>query len=501
MALLAVLILAGGISLGAQTGAGGPGGAVPDTENAEGAEKRRLDVKEAVDLALKNNLALQAGAIALDTKKRKSDLVWNQFLPDLAVRGTLARQNEENNPASATIPVPNSGTPFQLDGVSGRVNPNFFVTDPITVPQWHVQGNFSASLTLSLALFSGIQAIKADYQTGLLTYEKARVQTERDVRKAYNSMLLLIENIALLRESYAAAERQVAVAEANYRAGLAPELTLLQARVARDNLKPNIDQAENGFKLAQANFAMTLGLPYETPFDLVPVAEETNFIPLDLADLIHKAARNRPDIRELQQQLATLERSRRAQAMQARTPYLNFSWNLNPTFSPALDPFKDTWFEKDNWSDGGTFSITLGIGLNGLFPFTKEGQALKDVDNQIKTVANGISQMIRGTELEIYNTLLSLEQVQSTVEAQIQTVNMAEQSYRLTEEAYRAGLQDLLQVQNAELELRRARLAVVQQQFNYLNSLVDLEYAVGAPFGSLSAAEQRGDTGAGGGGN
>jgi outer membrane protein TolC len=489
LALLAVLILAGGISLGAQTGAGGPGGAAPGAEEAESAEKRRLDVKEAVDLALKNNLSLQAGAIALDTKKRKSDLVWNQFLPDLAARGTLARQNEATS----------QNVPSGLD-MSNPMSPGFTYST-LELPQWHVQGNLSASLTLSLALFSGIRAIREDYQTGLLTYEKARVQTERDVRKAYNSMLLLIENIALLRESYAAAERQVAMAEANYRAGLAPELTLLQARVARDNLRPNIDQAENGFKLAQANFAMTLGLPYETQFDLVPVAEETNFIPLDLAELIYKAARNRPDIRELQQQLATLERSRRAQAMQAHTPYLNFSWNLNPTFSPTLDPFKETWFEKDNWSDGGTFSITLGIGLNGLFPFTKEGQALKDVDNQIKTVANGISQMIRGTELEIYNTLLSLEQVQSTVEAQIQTVNMAEQSYRLTEEAYRAGLQDLLQVQNAELELRRARLAVVQQQFSYLNSLVDLEYAVGAPFGTLSAAEQRGDTGAGEGGN
>jgi outer membrane protein TolC len=366
------------------------------------------------------------------------------------------------------------------------------------LPQWHVQGNLSASLTLSSALFSGIQAIKADYRAGLLSYEKARIQTERDVRKAYNSMLLLTENIALLRESYAAAERQVAMAEANYQAGLAPQLTLLQAQVARDNLKPSIDQGENGFNLAQASFAMTLGLPYQTQFELVPVAGETGFIPLDLAELVSRAARNKPDIRELQLQLAALETSRKAQAMQAHTPYLNFSWNWSPALSPALDPFKDSWFEKDSWSDGGTFAITLGIGLNGLFPFTKEGQALKDVDNQIKTVANGISQMIRGTELEIYNILLALEQVQTTVEAQTQTVNMAEQAYRLTEEAYQAGLQDLLQVQNAELELRRARLAIVQQQFDYLNNLVDLEYALGAPFGSLSAAEQRGGAGEGG---
>jgi outer membrane protein TolC len=453
-----------------------------------------LTVDEAVDLAIKNNLALQAGAVSLDTKKRKSDLVWNQFLPDLAVRGTLARQNKATSasgvaPSAAMVP----GTYALLPGVDPGTPVLGVSPYSVEAPQWHVQGNLSATLTLSAALAAGIQAIKADYQTGLLTYEKARVQTERDVRKAYNSMLLLIENVGLLRESYATAERQVAMAEANYRAGLAPQLTLLQAQVARDNLRPNIDQTENSYKLAQANFAMTLGLPYQTIFELVPAEGDTGFIPLDLAELISRAARNKPDIRELQQQLATLEKSRKAQVIQAHTPYLNFSWNLNPTFNPALDPFKKSWFEKDNWNDGGTFSITVGIGINGLFPFTKEGQAIKDVDNQIKTIANGISQMIRGTELEIYNTLLTLEQIQTTVEAQTQTVNMAEQSYKLTEEAYRAGLQDLLQVQNAELELRRARLAVVQQQFTYLNSLVDLEYAIGAPFGTLSAM--------GGGGN
>jgi outer membrane protein TolC len=256
-------------------------------------------------------------------------------------------------------------------------------------------------------------------------------------------------------------------------------------------MKPNIDQAENGLALAQARFAMTLGLPYETRFELVPAEQEgeAGFISLDLAEIIREAVRNRPDIRELQRQLVALEKSRKARALQANTPYLNLSWNLNPTFSPALDPFKETWFKRDNWSDGGTFSITIGIAINSLFPFTKEGQAVKDIDNQIRTMANGISQMIQGTELEVYNTLLTLERIQSTVEAQNRTVAMAEQSYALTETAYRAGLQDFLQVQNAELQLHQARLGILEQEFNYRNGLIDLEYAMGLPFGTLASRE------------
>jgi outer membrane protein TolC len=89
--------------------------------------------------------------------------------------------------------------------------------------------------------------------------------------------------------------------------------------------------------------------------------------------------------------------------------------------------------------------------------------------------------------LEVYNTILSLEKARGSMEAQTRTAELAERTYRLTEEAYRAGFQDLLEVENAELQLRQARLGVLQQNFTYLQGLIDLEYAVGAPFGSLSA--------------
>ncbi|MDR2375556.1 MAG: TolC family protein, partial [Treponema sp.] len=303
--------------------------------------------------------------------------------------------------------------------------------------------------------------------------------------KAYYQILLAGENVSLLKESFATAERQVAMAEANYRSGQAPQLTLLQAQVSRDNMLPTIDQAENGLKLAMANFAMTLGLPFDTQFELVPVDDTPNFVDLELSELISKAVQNKPDILELRQQLLTLKTSRQAQALQLYTPYLNLSWNYTPTF--LADPFKDEWFKGGNWTDRGTFSITLGINLNSLFPFTKEGQGLEDVDNTIQTTTIGLSQMMRGTELEVYNTVLSLEKTRITMDAQNKTVALAERSYQLTENAYRAGLNDYLQVRNAELELRRARIGVLEQQFNYLTGLIDLEYAMGVSFGTLSS--------------
>jgi outer membrane protein TolC len=108
------------------------------------------------------------------------------------------------------------------------------------------------------------------------------------------------------------------------------------------------------------------------------------------------------------------------------------------------------------------------------------------MDDQIRGASIGLAQLVRGTEIEIYNTVLTLERIQTGTEVQAQTVDLAERFFRLTEQAYWAGLQDLFQVQNAEQSLRQAQVQMLEQQFNYLNGLIDLEYLIGVPFGTLS---------------
>jgi outer membrane protein TolC len=433
----------------------------------------RLTPDDAVELAIKNNLSLESSRVALDAKKRKADLVWNQFLPAVSVSGTLMRDNWANTTQSIDF----SNWP-----------PSFV---SITLPQWHVNGTLSTSLDFSFALVEGIKSIRLDYEAGLVTLEKARAQTEREVRKTYNQILLLQQTVALQKEDLGNAERRWQMAEANYKAGLAPRLTALQAQVAMETKKPAINELENNFKALLGSFALNLGLPYDTRFEFSPVAESDFDIPLDVAEFISQAASGKPDIQELRRQAATLASSRKAQALQLFTPFMRFSWSLSSTFTQ--DPWQNSWLDADNWSKGGNFSLTLGISLNGLFPFTQEGQRLKDVDNNIRSLNIGLAQAIRGTELEIFTKVNSLEKTKTTAEAQKLTVEMAAESYRLTEEAYRAGLQEFLEVQNAALSLSQARLQLLTQQFNYLSDLIDLEYAIGVPFGTLSSRSSTGN--------
>jgi outer membrane protein TolC len=186
---------------------------------------------------------------------------------------------------------------------------------------------------------------------------------------------------------------------------------------------------------------------------------------------------------EVRQMLLATEYGRKAQALQLYTPALVLAWNYSPAIA---GPWDNDWFDGDNWTDRGAFSITLNMSLNSLLPFTKQGQSLKDTDNGLRTLNITLAQAIRGTEIEIYNTILSLERSKTQAETQAETVALAERTYRLTEDAYRAGLQDLLQVQSADLSLRQARVQMLEQQFNYRTGLIDLEYSIGVPFGTLS---------------
>jgi len=448
---------------------------------AQEAEKTpvKVTLDEAVNLAIKNNLSLESSRTSLSTKKRASDLSWNQFIPNITVAGILSRDNEINT-VSGMAPV-------DLSSVMPVVPPNtLYAVHPYSVdaPQWHIAGNIQMSLTISAAMFENMKRLRIDYEGGILSYDKAKLQLERDVRKAYHNILLLQENIALMRGSYANVERQVQMAQANYNAGLAPELTLLQARVARENMRPVIDQVENGMKLSMAQFAMFLGLSYDTNFELEPLSDNIGFISLDVMDTISKAAKEKPDIKELRNTILMLQSARRAQ-IYALTPSLSLGWNSTSAF--IRDPWKDSWFDSSNdWRKSGSFSLTLGLRLHSLIPFSTDFQGIKNLDDQIKTATIGLAQLVNGTEIEVYNAVLSLEKTRANTKAQEETVRLAEQSYRLTEEAYRAGLQDYFQVQNAEQSLRQAKVQLLEQQFNYLNGLIDLEYSLGVPFGTLS---------------
>jgi len=436
----------------------------------------RLSPDEAVELAIRNNLGLESARISTSIARRASDTSWNQFLPEMMASGSLLRLN-----------TPPAGAGDMLGAILGAFPPGMIPPMEFPAPpQWLLAGSFSATLNFSFAMIEDMNRLRLDYERGRISYARARAQLERDIRRAYHNILLLQENIALLHGSLENADRQVQIAQANFNAGLAPELTLLQAQVGRENLRPVIDQAEGGLRLLMMQFSMFLGLPHETEFELIPIETALAPINLDTTELLGRAANDNLDIQELRQNILIMNSGRQAMRLGLFTPFMSLGWNADPTFTGLWD---ESLTNSDFWNQqSGAFRFTVGFRLNGFLPFSSERQGLRSLEDQIRLANIGLAQMIRGTEIQIHNLVLTLERIKLTMDALEQTVALAERSFALTEQAYSAGLIDLFQVQNAEMSLRQARVQLHEQQFNYLNGLLDLEYALGVPFGSLTSA-------------
>jgi outer membrane protein TolC len=431
-----------------------------------------IDVERAVELALANNVGLASGRIDAAARKRKVDTAWNVFLPTVDVSGTFARPNTANS-VSGFLPF--GGTaPGVYDDVI------YFSQD---LPRWALTTSLSAQLALNLGLFEGMRNLKLDYEAGLITYAQAKTRLERDVRKAYYSILLLQDNISIMEETLAAAEKRARQADANYRAGQVPELSMLQARVAAENLKPAVAEMRNGLRSSLAAFAMNLGFPRGVELSLEGFGQP-DFIDLEVDAMLPGALARRLDVQGLVKSMESLESARKLMFFQLYTPTLALGLNFDPTFQG--DPWKDSWFMDDGWKQGsGMFRATLTYRLNGLLPFSGEAQGLVDMDENIEKLRMALAQTVRGMETEIDSIVLQLDKSSGSIATLALNVQLAERAYRLSEESYRAGGQDILEVQSAELELRKARNEVLKEKFNYMTGLLDLEYALGVPFGTL----------------
>ena len=435
-----------------------PAEAVP--ENAT----LRLTVEEAVSTAREGNLGLVSPRIAAEGKRRADALALNNFLPTVDVSGTLGRWNKEQSTYVFT-PMPSE----------------------VALPRWSLSASFSTQLMLNLALFEGVKSLRADYEAGLISYSQAETRLERDVRKSFYNLLLMEENMRLMEEQIEAARRRWEQARANYRAGTAPELSMLQAQVAFENLKPALEEMSIGYRSARDAFAMTLGLPRGV--EVVPVGRiEPAYAKLDTEALISSGLSSRLDIQSLVKSIESLQIAETALKYRLWTPSLILGWNLDPSFSG--DPWEDDLFDPDLWSQrSGMFRATLSLRLNGLFPFTQDGQQLADMRDQRESLRASLAQALRGAEMEIDGLVRRLEKSRTSHAALELNASLAERAYRLSEEAYAAGAADLLDVQNAELELRKARLELLKEDYTYVTGLLDLEYAVGARFGSLGGSK------------
>ena len=418
-----------------------------------------IGIETAVAIALRNNLGLRSDLIDLEIARRSLDRRFNVLIPEISGSATLARPHVE--PESPFADFVDLLEPFGAGPVD--------LEDPA---RWRLQPELRASLTFTTRMLYGIRGAQLAYRAGVLEIDDARKQLDRDVRQSFYELLLLQENLTITDRRIENAQEQYEDAQANFEAGLIDEFTLLQAQVALENLRPQRRQQQLALETGLLAFVQSLGLARGTEIRLVGSisAADTGLPP---EDFVLGFVGGNPGLRQAQQALELLE-NQLSLDRSARHPTFTLSYTEQPEL--AGDPLSADPLDIDNWSRGGQFAITLRVPLDPQLP---QSQARMQIDNRRSERAQAeleIQEAREQVELRITQLLRGLAASLEQLATLALNLELAERAYELAVEAHAAGLREFSEVRDAEVELEEARVAVLEEQYEYLSNLLDLEY-------------------------
>ncbi len=454
-------------------------------QESDSNKKLVLTVDDAVSYALKNNQSLKSAAIDLEIKKRANSNSWNTFLPSASLSGTLARSNDIDTikssiESSAAFPTflgaaKASGYDFSKSVyAASNIDSSKLIDDMYGSEEaalWHPVGSLSFSWAFNAAMLKSISATKKQYEAGLISWEQSVRETEVNIKKMFYGILLAQENLKIQKESMRNAEARWRQAEINYRNGTVPRLSVLNSQVTYENMKPTILSAENSLKQTKETFGFLLGLPYGTEIDLTGTIE-TSYVDVNADELFKNYVEQNNEIKSLKKNIELIKTGIDATYLSTFTPSLALGFGLQPTVSNITK----NWFDKDNYSEGGNLTITLAYSnLFDMLPWSSNMQKLKDSKQQLAQAEIGLEQLYQNAEIEVHKLCNNLSVSRANIEAMRNNVTLAQEAYDSTLKAYNNGTQELLAVRDSESSLNQARLGLMNENYNYISAVLDLE--------------------------
>lgn len=392
-------------------------------------------IDKAVESALSHNVSVERSAIAYDALGRKSSNAWNVLIPSIDAGAGISRMTASE------------------------------------VKSYY--GSISATLGITPAIIKSIEKAKLDYDSGRITREIALRDVELSVRKAFYGILYERDYVALVESNVATAQKQYEQTLARQRAGLVPEVDLLSAQVTLENLKPSLESAKTSFANDMANFKRLVGVDQAEDISLEGSLDDA--IALSAIDVSGVSAAS-PSVAKLEKSLEIAKAQKDIAAIGLRTPTFALAYTYKPSKTDVAG---------SDWEDAGYVSASVTFALDPFLPFSQDAETIRSASDAVRDVELQLSDARVAERLSRDSLLRSIERSRAAIKARTLGVRLAERNYALTEDAYRNGTKDLLSLQSASDALESARVSLKNESYTLLQAVLDLEYAVGVPFGTL----------------
>jgi outer membrane protein TolC len=415
--------------------------------------QKTVSADEAVALAVANNESLKQSAISLEAKRRALGLAWNKLLPSVSVGAGLGSSitsaDAEGNAA---------------DSASLAAN-----------------GSLSASLSISGSISENKKLLRLSYESELISYEAAKAKLELQVRKKVYAILLDGENLQTARQNVERSKKSYAETEQRYKAGLAPELDLLSAKVSLAQLEPTVEGYANTLANDIDSLKNLIGLDSDEEVSIEGVLKLGDEA---IAKLLSDAnAAKVSDNRNVTATAKSLEGAVSTKTSLERSklwPSLDLSASVAPS-----KPLAYSGTATSTSSITTSASAMVNIKLDNLIPGSAARQSIAEAQDSIDSYKIAYQSAVKDAEASRKSYARSVESYRTSLKALNLSAELAQQSYDASMKAYKGGLLTLTSLQSAEGDLESAKLSALSKSYDLIAAVLDLAYETGLTLDSI----------------
>ncbi|MCW8803199.1 MAG: TolC family protein [Ignavibacteriaceae bacterium] len=341
-----------------------------------------------------------------------------------------------------------------------------------TLQSFALNNTYSASLTLTQVLFSsavfeGIGASQTYYDLSKAELNNTVSKTVLSVQTAFYGVLLNKAVLDITNASFTNSQDNFNNVKALYNQGMVSEFDMLQAEVQVENIRPVLLRIENSLVTAKNGLKLILGIEQSEEID---VSGEIQLDSIDISDedeLIREALVSNFNIKSLDLKKQVDEAFIQLDVSEYWPTLAAFG---NYTYTGTSD---DLYFQNYDYS-------TVGLSLTfNLWQGNRTKNAVEQSTITYKQTEEQLNQLKDYTILEVNNKMQELKRVKSLIEVQERTVKLAQRAYDISKLRYQEGAGSQLELQNADQNLRQARLNRVQAIYSYLVTKYELDQLLG----------------------
>lgn len=422
--------------------------APPLLDNADAANRskarrsteQRLNMQQAVALAVTRNLRMADDRLAVREKEHQRREAFSDFLPSIDLQYSATAYRYKNTSNIAAFAAAHDGR--RIYGQPPVVNGVYpYRIDPYKA--------FTLTATVSQPLYTGGRLLN-DYKYARLGVDYSAIQYEVDrqdlileVYQAYNQMTQSIKLLEVADQSIRALEALRNQTREFYKAGVVPKVDVLSTEGQLAQARIQKTQAQADIERYRATLNFLLRYPQETPLQIDP---DISFVPSDysIPQIYATAAANRLEIRQANisvEQAMALVKSAKADlipaiALQVQGSRTNDDWN--PLDREAIN----------SWN-------LQGI-LTWSFDMFRRRETVKDRRASQARAFVAREQLVEQIMDEVKTAYIDMKRSQSDIGDNRKAVEFRRENFRINQERYKEQVATYIEVLDAQRQLAQA---------------------------------------------